>query len=44
MNHNRNNIYIAIFAALAAGISLALTLLQFLLHLPAVIGSVSWNL
>lgn len=44
MNRNRDKLFITFIAVLAAGLSLAFSLLQILLRLPAVISSVSWNL
>ncbi|MGW8250102.1 MAG: hypothetical protein ACWGO1_05630 [Anaerolineales bacterium] len=44
MKETRNKFIFIVFTALAAGLSLAFSLLQILLRLPAVISSVSWNL
>jgi hypothetical protein len=44
MKPKQNKIFIVLIGIIALGFSLALSLVQIILRLPAVIGSVSWNL
>ncbi len=44
MKPTHNKIFFVLIGIIALGASLAFSLLQILLRLPAVIGSVSWNL
>jgi hypothetical protein len=44
MHRNKNKFIYIFVAVLAGGLSLAFSLLQIILRLPAVISSVSWNL